>query len=85
MRGGVETDLGREREPLAAIPLLFLPMVRYFFVCGAVVVSAIASKFPLQLIYSLSPKSARVFAWNVMVGIALLPTRLSLVFWREKL
>ena len=76
-------DVGRAM--LAALAQLFLPMVRYFFVCGAVVVSAIASKFPLQLIYSLSPKSARVFAWNVMVGIALLPTRLSLVFWREKL
>lgn len=30
-------------------------------------------------------ESARVFAWNVMVGIALLSTSLSLVFWREKL
>lgn len=52
-------DVGR--ATLTALALLVLPMVRYFFVCGAVVVSAIASKFPLQLIYSLSPKSARVF------------------------
>ncbi len=37
-------DVGR--ATLAAIPLLFLPMVRYFFVCGAVVVSAILSNFP---------------------------------------
>ena len=44
--GGGETDLDMERELLAAIPLLFLPMVRYFLVCGAVVVSAIPSKYP---------------------------------------
>ena len=81
----METDLGREWATLLCPLVTCLLLVRYFFVCGAVVVSAIASKFPLQLIYSLSLKSARVFEWNVMVGIALLPTRLSLVFWREKL
>lgn len=39
-------DVDMERELLAAIPLLFLPMVRLFLVCGAVVVSAILSNFP---------------------------------------
>lgn len=38
-------DVDMERELLAAIPLLFLPMVRYFFVCS-IVMSAILSNFP---------------------------------------
>lgn len=38
-------DVDMERELLAAIPLLFLPMVRLFLVCG-IVMSAILSNFP---------------------------------------
>ena len=43
--GGVETDLGREWATLAALPPLFLPIVRYFFVCS-IVMPAILSNFP---------------------------------------